>query len=160
MQQEHHNQPAPQEDVVAILDAGSQYGKLIDRRVRELNVASVLLPFDTPASQLARYKAIIISGGPESVYSSSAPKFDMKLLTDNKAPILGICYGFQLMNFVFGGRVDPKEAREDGQFSIDLQTDSALFKGLSSSEKVPFCILATFCHRLSNCLRGWGGRCC
>lgn len=85
-------------ELVAILDAGAQYGKLIDRHIRELNVETELIPFDTPATTIQRmgYKAIVISGGPESVYSPSAPVYD-KSIFDLGLPIFGICYGIQVL---------------------------------------------------------------
>lgn len=120
---------------VAILDAGAQYGKVIDRRVRELGVASELLPFDTSADVLKSYAAIILSGGPESVYSPNAPKFDQKLF-ELGLPVLGICYGMQLMNSVFGGSVNRKDRREDGQCSITLNSQAKLFVGLDIKQDV------------------------
>lgn len=130
-------------EVVAILDAGSQYGKLIDRRLRELNIATVLLPLDTPVERLAHFKAIVISGGPDSVYSPTAPAYDPRLFvyefddsSSSRPPILGICYGMQLMNHIFKGKVEKKEAREDGQFTIEIDTTSPLFAGLQAEEKV------------------------
>lgn len=120
---------------LAILDAGAQYGKVIDRRVRELAVESVLLPMDTPKEQLLLYQAIIISGGPESVYGEQAPQYDPDLF-DLGIPILGICYGMQLMNYVSGGTVEKKSTREDGPFTIQVKTDSLLFKGLESEQMV------------------------
>lgn len=70
-------------ELVAVLDAGAQYGKLIDRRVRELSVETVLLPLGTPAAEVAagNYKAVIISGGPHSVYAADAPAFDPEVLS-------------------------------------------------------------------------------
>lgn len=156
-------------EMVAILDAGSQYGKLIDRRLRELSVATVLLPLDTPVERLAHFKALIISGGPDSVYSPTAPAYDPRLFTyefegpsseqadgpeasgttgsggsgdfhkqqqRRRPPVLGICYGMQLMNYVFHGKVERKEAREDGQFVVQLDVRSPLFAGLAEEEKV------------------------
>jgi GMP synthase (glutamine-hydrolysing) len=120
---------------VAILDAGAQYGKVIDRRVRELAVESILLPMDTPASELAQYRAVIISGGPESVYGEHAPKYDPALFS-LKVPILGICYGMQLMNYAAGGTVERKSMREDGPSVITVEADCALFSGLEPQQHV------------------------
>jgi GMP synthase (glutamine-hydrolysing) len=121
---------------VAILDAGAQYGKVIDRRVRELAVESILLPMNTPAAELKAYRAIIISGGPESVYGDKAPKYDPGLF-ELTIPILGICYGMQLMNYVNpGGTVLKKETREDGPCVIQVEPDSKLFDGLAADQNV------------------------
>lgn len=120
---------------VAILDAGAQYGKVIDRRVRELQVESVILPMSTKAEQLAEYQAVIISGGPESVYSESAPSYDPALL-ELKIPVLGICYGMQLMVHALGGKVEKKAIREDGPSTVTLVPDSKLFAGLDMVQKV------------------------
>ncbi len=120
---------------LAILDAGAQYGKVIDRRIRELQVESHLLPMDTPASELAHYRAIIISGGPESVYGEHAPKYDPGLF-ELDIPVLGICYGMQLMNYVKGGTVEKKATREDGPFEISIKNDSLLFEGLDQKQEV------------------------
>jgi GMP synthase (glutamine-hydrolysing) len=123
------------EDIVAILDAGAQYGKVIDRRVRDLAVRSALVSLHAPTSELQKYKAFIISGGPESVYSSNAPKYNPALFKLGK-PILGICYGMQLMNYVTGGTVEKKSKRQDGVCSIELRNKSSLFTGLSNKEEV------------------------
>ncbi len=120
---------------VAILDAGAQYAKVIDRRVRELGVESVLLPLNTPAAQLAGYGAIIISGGPQSVYSVDAPAYDRAML-QLKVPFLGICYGMQLMVHASGGVVEKKARREDGPCNISVQPESALFRGLIPEQMV------------------------
>eukprot|EP00941_MAST-03F_sp_MAST-3F-sp1_P004569 g4569.t1 len=122
---------------LAILDAGAQYAKVIDRRVRELAVHSTILPLNTPAVQLLEdgYKAIIISGGPASVYASDAPEYDKDLFTCG-LPIFGICYGMQLLNKVHGGSVMKKEDREDGVFVVNTKGDSLLFDGLELDQTV------------------------
>lgn len=125
------------EEKVAILDFGAQYGKVIDRRVRECDVYCELLPLATPASELVRkgFKAIIISGGPNSVYVSDAPKYDPSLFTCG-LPVLGICYGFQLINKEFGGNVGREALREDGQAIVHIDKDSPLFDGLAAQQRV------------------------
>lgn len=170
---------------VAILDAGSQYGKLIDRRVRELNAHSQILPLNTTAKQLlnAGYKAIIISGGPANLSSSASPSCQMDIDSDsdkdlqanNKTnshattqanvpspglashnsdttnnscslgydpevlhcglPVLGICYGFHMINKEFHGTIQRKDYREDGQFTIKVDTTSPLFNRMTEEQQ-------------------------
>ncbi|KAN0009449.1 hypothetical protein ACTFIU_006744 [Dictyostelium citrinum] len=136
-------------EVVVILDAGSQYSKVIDRRVRELNVASEIHPLNIDLLELIKLKSksgstikgIIISGGPESVYGENAPKFDKSLFSETlNLPIFGICYGMQLMNYIFGGKVESNLQREDGVHNIEIVKNgdqvSKLFKNLNQTEQV------------------------
>ena len=127
--------PDLQNERVAILDAGAQYGKVIDRRVRELSVECELLPLSTPAAELKEYAALIVSGGPQSVYDADAPKYDAGIF-ELGVPVLGICYGMQLMNHALGGTVERKSRREDGAFAISLVGASALFADLGDSTQV------------------------
>eukprot|EP00304_Pavlova_gyrans_P013511 CAMPEP_0206040946 /NCGR_PEP_ID=MMETSP1466-20131121/5675_1 /ASSEMBLY_ACC=CAM_ASM_001126 /TAXON_ID=44452 /ORGANISM="Pavlova gyrans, Strain CCMP608" /LENGTH=647 /DNA_ID=CAMNT_0053415633 /DNA_START=151 /DNA_END=2094 /DNA_ORIENTATION=+ len=120
---------------VAILDAGAQYGKVIDRRVRELNVDCELLPLDAKPEELTKFRALIISGGPQSVYGKGAPKYDPGIFALGK-PVLGVCYGMQLLNYHFGGTVEKKPKREDGQFPVKLDVACPLFQGISDESEV------------------------
>ena len=120
---------------VAILDAGSQFGKLIDRIIRKLNYSTDIFPLDTPIEKLRSYKALVISGGPDSVNASTAIKPNPKIF-DLDIPILGICYGLQLMNYLAGGTVSKKLIREDGQIDIEIDMDSDLFKDMQRTQTV------------------------
>ncbi|CAI2338382.1 unnamed protein product [Caenorhabditis sp. 36 PRJEB53466] len=123
---------------VAILDFGAQYGKVIDRRVRELHVQSEMFPLSTTARELLElggFKAIIISGGPKSVYAVDAPTIDPEIFTCG-LPVLGICYGFQLMNKLNEGTVTTHPIREDGACEVQVDTKALLFDGLETTETV------------------------
>jgi GMP synthase (glutamine-hydrolysing) len=124
-------------DTVIVLDFGSQYAQLIARRVRELNVYSELLPHDTPWAEIERRKpkAIILSGGPASVYDEGAPRADGALWT-GRVPVLGICYGLQLMAHELGGEVLPSSRREYGPASISITSPDGLFAGIEREQPV------------------------
>ena len=98
---------------ITVLDAGGQYCHLIARKVRDLGVYADVQPSETPASELAGRKGIIISGGPDSVYEADSPRIDPAILSSPSA-VLGICYGQQLMTYLLGGRVRKGEKGEYG----------------------------------------------
>jgi GMP synthase (glutamine-hydrolysing) len=116
---------------IAILDFGSQYTQLIARRVREQKVYCEILRFDTKAADLAARnpKGIILSGGPASVLAAGSPSCD-KALFELGIPVLGICYGMQLMGRDLGGQVKPGHAREYGSARISVTDSATLFKDL------------------------------
>lgn len=123
--------------MVVVLDFGGQYNQLITRRIRELNVYSELLPFTTTAEELRKMnlKGIIFSGGPNSVYSEGAPKVDPAVY-DLGVPILGICYGMQLIASHFHGEVEKAAVREYGKAEIEVVSNSPLYGGQPESQQV------------------------
>ncbi len=122
---------------IAILDFGSQYSQLIARRIRENSVYSVIVRHDISQAELERLgpKGIILSGGPASVYDEGAPKCDVEILKNN-VPILGICYGMQLMSLLLGGKVERSDQREYGRANLVIEDSSPLFSDLSKKETV------------------------
>ncbi len=116
------------------MDFGAQYGQLIARRVRELGVYCEILPYDsdTDAVLAQRPKALIFSGGPQSVYAEAAPRCARDLL-ESGVPVLGICYGHQLMTHLLGGAVAPGERNEYGLAHLEVTADSPLFAGVDVS---------------------------
>jgi len=126
-----------QPDTVAVLDFGSQFAQLIARRVRELNVYSELLPHDTPMAELERrgVRAIILSGGPSSVYDLGAPRADPAIWS-GRIPVLGICYGLQLMAHELGGEVVPSAKREYGPATVTVTDAGGLFAGIEREQPV------------------------
>ncbi len=117
-------------DEVVVLDYGGQYSQLIARRVRECGVFSELLPHHVGAEEVRRRnpKGLILSGGPASVYAPGAPQLDPALL-ELGIPVLGICYGMQLMAQELGGRVDRTGVSEFGKTDLHAEP-SGLFDGL------------------------------
>src|SRR3954471_8569123 len=116
---------------IVILDFGAQYSQLIARRVRDQKVHSVVLPCTASLAEIEAYKpiGIILSGGPSSVYDKDAPPMDDRVLTLG-APILGICYGLQVIAYKLGGKVVPATKREYGHADIQVLNGSKLFAGL------------------------------
>jgi GMP synthase (glutamine-hydrolysing) len=127
----------PSHETVIVLDFGSQYTQLIARRVREIGVYSEIVPFNTPIETIRSKepRAIILSGGPSSVYEEGAPHPDPAILNLG-VPVLGICYGVQLLSYFLGGEVIPSNRREYGYAEIYKRGDSPLFAGLPESLKV------------------------
>jgi GMP synthase (glutamine-hydrolysing) len=126
-----------QPETVAVLDFGSQFAQLIARRVRELNVYSELLPHDTPMAELERrgVRAVILSGGPSSVYDENAPRADPAIWS-GRIPVLGICYGVQLMAHELGGEVVPTQKREYGPATVTVTEPEGLFVGIDREQPV------------------------
>ncbi len=123
---------------ILILDFGSQYTQLIARRVREAGVYCEVLPFHAglDAARARRPKGIVLSGGPDSVYGTGAPKID-RAVFDLGIPTLGICYGMQLMMAELGGDVRPAKGREYGPATVEVTApDSKLLAGFGPTEKV------------------------
>lgn len=122
---------------VVVLDFGAQYNQLIARRVREAQVFCEVLPGDTPAEEILAKnpQAIILSGGPSSVFEPGAPRIDPAIFSAN-IPILGICYGMQLMSYELGGVVEPAPEREYGRTSLTTIHPSPLFEGIPQTSTV------------------------
>jgi GMP synthase (glutamine-hydrolysing) len=120
---------------IAILDCGAQYTKVIDRRVRELKVATDILPITTPPEDLQGYIGLILSGGPNSVYEEGAPRCHPGIFQLG-IPVLGICYGMQLLNLENGGTVHASSLKEYGETDIQVQPDTDLFCDLAPTQTV------------------------
>ena len=125
------------EQTVLVLDFGSQYTQLIARRIREQRVYSVVHPFDFPVEKVREMspKAIVLSGGPQSVYSEAAPHCSREIF-DLGVPVLAICYGMQLTAYLLGGKVEASSEREYGGAEIEVLADSCLFANTPRRQQV------------------------
>ena len=127
----------PNDRGVLVVDFGAQYAQLIARRVREAHVYSEIVPSTITAAQVREKNpsAIILSGGPSSVYAENAPQFDAAILSLG-IPTFGICYGFQVMAAALGGVVSQTGKSEFGRTDVSAQTASKIFSGLPAQQKV------------------------
>ncbi|WP_232304172.1 glutamine-hydrolyzing GMP synthase [Pseudofrankia sp. DC12] len=127
----------PGYDTALVIDFGAQYAQLIARRVRECHVYSEIVPWNTPVAELLarRPSAVILSGGPKSVYSPGAPQVDPALF-DAGIPVLGICYGHQVMAQALGGTVDRTNTAEYGATTLSVTRPGLLFDGLPVEQQV------------------------
>lgn len=122
---------------VLVLDFGGQYNQLIARRVRDLHIYAEILPYTTDLAEIRKngYKGIIFTGGPNSVYDESSPHYTKDIL-DLGVPILGICYGCQLMAWMRGGRVETAPVSEYGKIDLHVTAESPLFDGVPADSVV------------------------
>jgi GMP synthase (glutamine-hydrolysing) len=125
------------EDKILVLDFGSQYTQLIARRIREGKVYSEIFPFNAPIEKIRAFqpKGIVLSGGPSSVYAEGAPIPDMQIFQLG-IPVLGICYGMQLIAHKLGGKVSKAAKREYGKAELIVDNDADLLWGISQQSKV------------------------
>ena len=123
------------QDGIAVLDFGGQYAHLIANRIRRLQVYSEIFAPDCDASDLEGAYGVIYSGGPSSVYDPDQPVFNPDLL-QMEIPVLGLCYGHQLICKQLGGEVVPGTVREFGTARLDILPGSNLFSGLDASQQV------------------------
>ncbi|HET9941962.1 MAG TPA: glutamine-hydrolyzing GMP synthase, partial [Terriglobia bacterium] len=118
-------------ETILVLDFGSQYTQLIARRIREANVYSEVVPFNTTLEAIRQHnpRGIVLSGGPDSVYEQGAPACDGRIY-ELGIPILGVCYGMQLLAKDLGGKVVPGAEREYGSRDIETIAPSRLLDGI------------------------------
>lgn len=120
---------------IAIVDFGSQYTHLITRRIRQLGVLAHIYAPDVKASELKGVRGVILSGGPRSVHDKTAIKYDKKLF-DLGVPMLGLCYGHQLITQHFGGKVKPGKTKEYGFAKLELSQKTKLFSGVKNNKRI------------------------
>ena len=128
-------------DTICILDFGGQYCHLIARRVRELGVFTEIIPYDAVLKKFIELKpkAIILSGGPRSIYDDGSPKLKKNVInyiTEKKIPVLGICYGHHLIIHQLGGRIEPHNYKEYGKTHLEIKETGKLLKSLNQDEIV------------------------
>jgi GMP synthase (glutamine-hydrolysing) len=142
---------------IAILDFGSQYTQLIARRVREANVYCEIFPWDAPVEKVLALspKAFILSGGPNSVYDDGAPTLP-KYVIEQQVPVLGICYGMQLLAYNLGGKVAPSQHREYGPANLEVtDADSLLFQSALNNQHSAINVWMSHGDRLDAPPPGW-----
>src|SRR3989338_3988977 len=143
---------APETSRVLVLDFGSQYTQLIARRIREAHVYCEIQSFNYPIEEIRKFKpgGIILSGGPASVYAETAPKPDPEIFNLD-VPILGICYGRQLIVKHFGGEVVSAEKREFGKAEIEFERREPLFETIG----FPMQVWMSHCDRVTRLPKGF-----
>ena len=121
-----------EKEMIIVLDFGGQYNQLIARRVRECNVYCEVHAFDLPLDRIKEMnpKGIILTGGPNSVYAEESPRCTRELF-ELGIPVLGICYGSQLMSYILEGKVATAPVSEYGKTEVTMDTSSVLFKNVS-----------------------------
>ncbi len=120
---------------VLVIDFGSQFTQLIARRIREQNVYCEIQPYHAEIKLGAQVKGVILSGGPMSVYAEDAPDIDLAALL-GKVPVLGVCYGAQLISYKNGGKVENSASREYGRAHLNVHSPSVLFEEVPQDSQV------------------------
>ena len=122
-------------DKIAVLDFGGQYAHLIANRIRRLGVYSEIVPCNVLSSELINYRGIVLSGSPWSVLDKKNPCFDLEILNLN-VPVLGLCYGHQLLAKVLGGSISKANSREYGKAIMHIKAQSQILNGLKMKEQI------------------------